>query len=375
MLDDTMMHAALEATLQAGAAYAEVRGVSERQSHVAARDGAVETLNSITDAGWGVQVAVQSARGIGWGFASTAQTDSAAVAATAALAVEIARASIAPGTTLDLAALPTTTGSYATPARIDPFAVPLPEQIDLVTTATSRMRAVDPAIVAATASVRMWHTEKVFRNSRGAHLTQTIIETEGNLRAVAQDASGYTYARSFNTMLQGGWEEIQAMDLATDAVRVAREAALLVAAPWVEEGSQVVVAGADFVSLIIHESCGHPTEVDRVLGWEAAFAGAASCCQRCKACSAMARRASPSAPMPPRPRDWARSAGMTRAPLPRNGIWCATASSWITSRTARAPARWAWRRAAAGGRQAGIACRSCGWSTSTSCRIADRSTI
>src|SRR5262249_36878509 len=104
-------------------------------------------------------------------------------------------------------------------------------------------------------------------------LRQEIIETEGNLRAFAQDDSGYTSSRSMNNMHQAGWEFIESLRMREEAERVGREAGDLVAAPWVTEGPQTVVLGPVLVSLIIHESCGHPTELDRVLGWEAAFAG------------------------------------------------------------------------------------------------------
>lgn len=74
-------------------------------------------------------------------------------------------------------------------------------------------------------------------------------------------------------MSQAGWEFIESQDLPREGERVGREAHELVVAPWAPSGSQQVVIGSDFVSLLVHESCGHPTELDRVLGWEAAFAG------------------------------------------------------------------------------------------------------
>jgi TldD protein len=125
----------------------------------------------------------------------------------------------------------------------------------------------------ATAAIGAWHTEKRFLNSRGADLTQRVVEVEGSLRATAQDDSGYTYSRSMTNMHQAGWEFIDAMRLREAASALGREAGELVVAPWAPEGRQTVVLGADLVALIIHESCGHPTELDRVLGWEAAFAG------------------------------------------------------------------------------------------------------
>jgi TldD protein len=271
MLDEAILTTALAMATEAGAAYAEVRGEEGRFATVTARDGAVEDVKAQTESGWGIRVAVP---GGGWGFAATAQWDAASAAATAKLAVEIARASATTATSpLALDALPTGNGTYATTFQRDPFAVPVAEQIDLVRDATARMHAASPRIAAATASVAAWRTEKRFINSLGTDLRQTIIETEGGMQAFAQDDSGYVYRRSLSNMHQAGWEFIDDLRLREEADRVAHEAAELVVAPWVPEGPQTVVLGADFVSLIIHESCGHPTELDRVLGWEAAFAG------------------------------------------------------------------------------------------------------
>lgn len=271
MLDEAILTTALAMAAEAGAVYAEVRGEDRRYSAITARDGAVEGVQAQTDSGWGIRVAVP---GGGWGFAATAQWDAASAAATARLAVEIARASASttPAPLL-LDALPTSNGTYATTIQRDPFSVPVAEQIDLVREVTARMHTTSPRVVATTASVTAWQTDKRFINSLGADLRQTVVETEGGMQAYAQDDSGYVYRRSLDNMHQAGWEFIEALRLREEADRVAQEAADLVVAPWVPEGPQTVVLGADFVSLIIHESCGHPTELDRVLGWEAAFAG------------------------------------------------------------------------------------------------------
>src|SRR5579883_1217675 len=229
MLDETILTTALAAASSAGAVYAEARGVDGRQAVVAARDGAVDNLNEQRDTGWGIRVAVQGERGGGWGFASTAQWDADSAAATAQLAVEIARASasISPAPLL-LDDLPTAQGEYATTLQRDPFDVPVAEQIDLVREATARMRAANPRIVAASVIEHASRTEKRFINSLGANLRQTIIEVEGNLQAYAQDDSGYTYRRSLDNMHQAGWEFIEGMRLREEAERVAHEAAALV---------------------------------------------------------------------------------------------------------------------------------------------------
>src|SRR5688500_17975720 len=116
-------------------------------------------------------------------------------------------------------------------------------------------------------------TEKLFANTVGANLRQNIMYSGAWVEAVASDDSGYSYRRSFGDMSQAGWEFIESLKLPEEGARVGREAAELVVAPWAAGGPKTVILASDFVAMLVHESCGHPTELDRVLGWEAAFAG------------------------------------------------------------------------------------------------------
>ena len=274
MLDETILRAALDAARTAGATYAEVRGSDARETEVAARDGAIDAVNQTTDTGWGLRVAVTAPSGGGWGFAASSLWDVDSARAIARQAVAIAQASaIARRAPIALDDLPTERGVYASNVVRDPFTVETEEQIDLVIAATTLMRAASQRIVATSARVHAYHTEKWFFNTLGADLRQTLTEVSGGIDAIAQDESGYTYRRSYGNMQQGGWEFIDGLLLREHAPRVGNEAGILVAAPWAPTGPQNVIIGTDFMALIIHESCGHPTELDRVLGWEAAFAG------------------------------------------------------------------------------------------------------
>ena len=270
----TLLQTAMTAAIAGGATYAEVRSVASDEVVVAARDGHITTHSQQHDVGWGIRVAVKGPHGLGWGFAATARWTTDAAVATAREALAIANASLrVPGIIATLDNLPTKRGTYTTAIVRDPLQVPIAEQMDLVIAATNAQRAASQRIVSANATVHTWRTEKHFMNTLGADLHQTISEVEGNIAAIAQDDSGYTYRRSYENMLQGGWEHIDALQLISESQRIGLEAAELVVAPWVDEGPQTVVVGADFVSLLLHESCGHPTELDRALGWEAAFAG------------------------------------------------------------------------------------------------------
>lgn len=270
MIDTHLLEAALAEARRRGALYAEARAEDQTQTGVRVRNGAVQRLNASTDSGWGLRVAVDG----GWGFASTAATDPAGVVAVAQEAVDIARASATRRRSpIDLDAMPSEVGEYTTPVARDPLAVPVEEHIALFLEAGNRLQAAHPLVKVAVAYSDLMVTEKVFVNTTGAHLRQRITECGVSLEATAVDDTGYAYNRSFSNMHQAGWEFIEALRLPAVAARVGEEAGILVAAEWTPTGPTTAVIGSDMMSLLVHESCGHPTELDRVLGWEAAFAG------------------------------------------------------------------------------------------------------
>ena len=270
MLYDDVLQAAIDRALQAGAQYAEARFERTLTEAVRVRTRAVDRISFDQDAGWGVHVLSSG----GWGFASSSSTAPADVTATALLAVEIARAA---GRTrkspADAEGLPTERGRYKPAVEVDPFAVPVEERVALALDASARLSDASDRVKVSNASLAFERHDKLFVNNIGARLEQEITFSRFDISAIAVDDDGYSYRRSFNDMSQAGWEFITAQDLPSQAERVGSEAAELVVAPWAPSGPKDVVLASDFVALLVHESCGHPTELDRVLGWEAAFAG------------------------------------------------------------------------------------------------------
>jgi TldD protein len=270
MLDDNLLLAALDEARGAGADYAEARLEDTLTDTIRTRNGAVERLSTDHDAGWGIHAMA----GGGWGFASTSVTDRDAIRDTARLAVEIARAGAGrrkSSSALDV--MPTGNGHYSSPLLRDPFSVPWQERIDLATEVAERISAGGDRVKVATCMLYAERHNKLYLNTRGARFKQDIMYVFFEIAGVAVDETGYSYRRSLNDMSQAGWEFIEQQDLLREASRVGREAHELVVAPQAPSGPRQVVISSDFVALLVHESCGHPTELDRVLGWEAAFAG------------------------------------------------------------------------------------------------------
>jgi TldD protein len=196
----------------------------------------------------------------------------------AALAVAVARASaLVKASDVRLAPVAAARAVYRTPIEIDPFAVPLAERVDLLLRADAAMRAVK-GLRTTRAAAEIWREHKLFRSSEGADIEQTLYETgcgieaeavgEGEMQRRSYPNSG---ARHQNT---AGWEFVLAQDLVGHAPRIAEEAvALLSARPCPQDIRTTVILSGNQVALQVHESCGHPIELDRALGHEAAFAG------------------------------------------------------------------------------------------------------
>ncbi len=256
-----------------GATYADIRIVRRTSQTIAVKNGAVASLENYTTAGFGVRVVVDGA----WGFAASARLEPSEVDRVTASAVKIARASalfkLEP---VNLGEPVTNVGVYRTPIQIDPFTVPLDKKLELLLDADAAMRKVK-GIMVTEAGAAFIREEKTFANSEGAYVEQEIVETGGGLEALAvgdNEVQKRSYPNSFGRH-QGtaGYELLESMDLVGNAPRVAEEAVTLLSAPLCPSGVTTLILGATQLALQVHESCGHPIELDRVMGTEAAYAG------------------------------------------------------------------------------------------------------
>jgi TldD protein len=159
---------------------------------------------------------------------------------------------------------------------MDPFDVSLEDKIGLLLQADREARGV-PGVAVATASMAFWRESKTFASSEGSYIEQEIIESGGGVSAVAV-AEGEMQRRSYPNAFGGdqataGYEFVERYDLVGNARRVGEEAVALLSAPQCPSGVTTLILDGSQLALQIHESCGHPIELDRVFGTEAAFAG------------------------------------------------------------------------------------------------------
>ncbi|HEY64094.1 MAG TPA: TldD/PmbA family protein [Caldilineae bacterium] len=264
---------ALDLAQRRGASYADIRIVQTREQRIIVKNGQIATLSEHTDQGFGVRVLVDGA----WGFASSAELTAAEVDRVTAQALEIARASGRVNAhRVDLGPPEVHTGRYETPVVIDPFTIPWEQKVDLLLRADAEMRRT-PQVKVSMASLEFIRVDKVFASTEGSFLEQTIIESGGGMECHAvgdNEVQKRSYPNSFGRhQVTGGWEAIEDMNLVAHGARLGEEAVALLSAPPCPEGVTTLILGPAQLALQLHESCGHPIELDRVLGTEAAFAG------------------------------------------------------------------------------------------------------
>jgi TldD protein len=266
----TLCATAVEAALAAGATYADARAVQRRAQHVATKNGRVETLTDTESEGIGVRVLVDGA----WGFASDRRLDDAGATEAARHACAFARAAGGRNARAFVSLEPQR-GVYRTPLERDPFAVTLSEKVDLCLRAEAALAHADVTLTKA--SVAALREHKLFASSDGAEIEQELVESGGGVDAVAVGDGLYqvrSYPSAFGgSSAQAGWEYVERLELEREAPRIAEQAAALLRADPCPAAVTTVVIDSEQMALQVHESVGHPTELDRVYGTEAAYAG------------------------------------------------------------------------------------------------------
>jgi TldD protein len=262
--------AAVDAAIGAGAEYADARVVVKRNQFVATKNGRVERVADAESEGVGVRVLVKGA----WGFAGDRRltTDGARDAALRACA--FARAAAGPHSRR-LAPVTAATGTHRSNFKRDPFAVSMADKVDECLRADEGMAR--PEVVVRRAMVRAQREHKLLLTSEGTEVEQELTECGAGIDCAAA-GDGVFQMRSYpsahvGSSCQSGWEYVEGLELADAAPRVAEEAAALLQADQCPSMVTTVVLDADQVALQVHESVGHPTELDRVYGTEASYAG------------------------------------------------------------------------------------------------------
>jgi len=266
---DALAEAALRRSKDLGATHAEVRIERIRAGAHRLRDEALESSTDATDLGIGVRVIHEGS----WGFAAGITLTSEGAAALADQAVEAAKIS-RPLTSrpVELAAEPVHVGEWVSPFRIDPFDVSDAERIARLVE-LSRLAA-GPGVDHVTANLDMIDEHKFYADLAGSRTLQRRVRVHPLLEVMAT-SDRYHSMRTTNPPAGRGWEYGlgEGWDLDAEVAQLPTWLAEQVAAPSIEPGRYDLVIEPTNLWLTIHESVAHATELDRALGYEAAYAG------------------------------------------------------------------------------------------------------
>lgn len=265
---------ALEEAGKRGASYADVRSSEILNEFLTVKNGEPETVNLLQTKGFGVRVIADGA----WGFAGSVVMDKEEIMNTVKKAVEVARAS-ALVKKRDVALIPqeAARAKYSTPVEKDPFKCSLEDKLNVLVQAGRTLKEHSPLIKASYANYHGFRENKLFMSTEGAELSQQITWCGGGVRAIAVK-NGEMQSRSYPSAFSGdfaasGYEFFESLALVDHVEEVGQEVLSLFEAEKSPSEEMDVILTGDQLALQTHESCGHPTELDRALGTEADYAG------------------------------------------------------------------------------------------------------
>jgi TldD protein len=256
-----------------GATYADARVMDIRHRDISVKNGDVGNLSESETLGIGIRVIADGA----WGFSSTDRLTLDGIQACAADAVSIAKASaLAKRGDVTMAPEKAYVDTWQNPFIKDPFRIPVERQIDVLLAADKEMRKVK-GVTLAEGSMAFRRIEQLFVSSTGSSIHQVKMQSGAGIVAMAfagNEIQKRSYPNSFGGQhMLLGYELVEALDLPGNAQRVGEEAVALHSAAQCPEGQSTIILDSSQLGLQIHESIGHPIELDRVLGMEANFAG------------------------------------------------------------------------------------------------------
>jgi TldD protein len=264
--------AALSTAKAAGASYADIRINRYRNQFLFTRDRRVQNIVNTEDFGFGVRVLVDNT----WGFASSSAVTKDDIAAIARQAVGIARANKSINTDpVRLAPVESfPDAEWNTPVTKDPFEMPLQPKIDLLLQINEEALKVQGASFVS-AFMLFVNEKKFFASTDGSYITQSLIRSYPtfSVTAVNRETNRFYQRSALTAPMAMGYEYIESLPLLQEAKQAAEEAVAMHKAKTVTPGQKTLVLHPSNLWLTIHESVGHPTELDRALGYEANFAG------------------------------------------------------------------------------------------------------
>ena len=267
-----LMDSGLRALASEGVQLGDVRCVDLDEEWITVKKNEVDAAQSSSSRGFGVRALVNGA----WGYSASNLWSPEQAKQCAHEAVEIARRNASRVHPAEIAPCPAQIGRYETPLTRDYFSVPLDEKLGLLFAATHELGK-DERVVVTEAKVHGLKRRTWLASTEGTRIEQEQSLCGGGIAATAM-ADGVVQVRSYPKSAEGnlnaaGWEFVEDLDLVGESERVREEVVALLSAPKCPAGRRTLIVDGAQLSLQLHESCGHPIELDRVLGEEISLAG------------------------------------------------------------------------------------------------------
>jgi TldD protein len=260
---------ALNAAKDAGASYADVRVGRYRRQSVNTRERRITGVSDAESYGIGIRTLVNGS----WGFAATSNMSKEGVVKAAREAARISRAAkTAQKRPVELAPTPVVKGTWMTPVTRDPVDVPIEEKVQLLFAANEAALKV-PGVRFVNSGMQLLREIKTYVNSEGTETTQTFVRVGPSFSATAVGTNGFEQYTEELAPRGSGWEYIEQLNMPGNAAKWSQLAVEKVGAKSVEAGRYDLILDPTNLWLTIHESIGHPTELDRAMGYEANYAG------------------------------------------------------------------------------------------------------
>lgn len=251
--------------------YADVRVVDRTRERISTENLIVEGIVNDRNKGVGIRVIYDGSLG----FASTQNLNE--LQQTAEKALLIAKASrILQKEKIQLAPKDVVEDNYNTKIEIDPFTVSKKDKIDLLLRAEKEMKSAANLKITR-GFMQFQKEEKIFADTEGSYIIQKLYESGAGIEAVSAnelDMQIRSYPTSFGgNHATAGYEYVLSLNLVENAAKTAKEAEMLLNAEECPSGHFDLVIDSSQLVLQVHESVGHPVELDRIFGSEAAYAG------------------------------------------------------------------------------------------------------
>lgn len=253
-----------------GASYCDFRLTNFKNQQLYARESNLQSIGSNEDFGFSVRVLVDGT----WGFASSSTFTETEVEKIAKISCEIANANkLIQKNKVHLVPVPSYNDYWKTPILIDPFEVSVEDKANLLISINEKAKSLG----ADFCSSFIWAVteSKYFASSEGSYIKQDItrIYPQYELTIIDKKTGKFENRKSLTTPIGKGYEYVKDFDWFGDIEKSVEETKEKLKAPSVEPGKKDIILHPTNMWLTIHESCGHPTELDRALGYEANYAG------------------------------------------------------------------------------------------------------